>query len=190
MATGTLSQSSKVNRKLLFDSTRQAVDAWFTDSGMVEKRREIDLDRTFKSYGMNTPHLDELSEYVIGAVEQKIGFGLELTPVRFRKFKAGTVGTYINDSVILFLTALPGKPSTMPSKPVTLPGEPVALPGKPSSVPGKPSTMPSKPATLVGKLRTLPGQPKKAPKRARKAIAKSALPGKPTTLPSKPSSKR
>jgi hypothetical protein len=145
MATRTSSQSFKVNRKLLFDSTEQAVGEWFTKSGVVEKRREIDLDRTFKSYGMYTPHLDELSEYVISAVEQKIGFGLQLTPVRFRKFKAGTIDKYINDSVVLLMAALPGYPKTLPERPKKAsksPGEPMAeaaLPGEPTTPPARPS---------------------------------------------------
>lgn len=154
MATRSSARSPRVNRKLLHGITSEAVDTWFAKSGLLEKQRGIDRSRTFKFYGMSTPHLDKLSKHVIDAVKQQTGVGFKLTPVRFREFKASTIDKYINDSVVLLMAALPGEPVILPGEPVTLPGEPVTLPGEPAILPKEPK--------------------KKAP----------GLPGEPTTLPS------
>jgi hypothetical protein len=126
-----------VNRKLLQGITSEAVDTWFAESGLPEKRRGIDRSRTFKFYGVSTPHLDKLSEHVIDTVKQQTGVAFKLAPVQFRKFRASSIDNYINDSVVLLMAALPGEPVILPEKPkknmLSLTGEPTILPAKPSS---------------------------------------------------------
>jgi hypothetical protein len=140
MAAGAFSDSPKIKRSQLVDLTKIAVDDWFVDSGMIDKKGEIKLSRTLKSYGLKTPHINKLSLHVIGFVEDKTGVDFKLSPGKLSQFGDVSINGYIKGSVGKFIAALPGEPSTLPSKrkkpkPIAkgaLPGEPVTTPSKPS----------------------------------------------------------
>jgi hypothetical protein len=147
MAAGTFSVSPKMKRSQLVDLTKIAVDDWFVDSGMIDKKGEIKLSRTLKSYGLKTPHINKLSLHVIGFVEHKTGVDFKLRAGELSQFGDASINAYIKGSVGRFIAALPGDPSTLPTRrkkreplaEAALPGEPVTLPGKPVTTPSKPS---------------------------------------------------
>jgi hypothetical protein len=128
------------DRERLFDLTNVAVDEWFVDSGTVRTSGEIERNRTLESYGLETPHLNELSTHIIRVVKKNTGVEFTLTANQLSKFSKGTVDDYIKRVVE---AALPGEPVTLPKKPVTSPAS--ALPGEPRTLPGKPSPKRPKP---------------------------------------------
>ncbi len=111
------SEPRKIDRARLFKLTNVAVDKWLVDSGMVRKGGEIARDRTLKSYGLTTPHLNNLSTHVVDVVKMNTGVDFSLTTDQLSKLIEGSIGTYINGIVDHFAAALPGEPRTLPEKP-------------------------------------------------------------------------
>jgi len=145
MAARASSESPKVNSTRLFGLTKIAVDTWLVDSGKVEKRGDIKLNRTLDSYGLKSPsHLNKLSTHVIDVVKAKTGVKFQLTAAQFPKFGHETIDAYINGSVEQFMAALPGEPTTLPSKSKKAPKVPVKRKAL-SALPGEPTTLPSRP---------------------------------------------
>jgi hypothetical protein len=114
MARRSSSELPKLDRARLFDLTKVALDDWLIDSGTVRTRGQIERNRTLKSYGLETPHLNKLSTHIIGVVKKNTGVDFKLTADQLSQFSEGNIDNYIKGSVAQILAALPGEPVTLP----------------------------------------------------------------------------